>query len=598
MKGKELKALITLAGKIDPSVQVAMLKAANQGKKSSSLIQKAFGSANKGILKLAGKISPAFQKQLSKVEANASKIFGKVQKGAGKLGKGFQTAGRVAGKVAVGIGAVAGVATAAVAPLAKSGLEYASSLTEVQNVVDTTFGKNSTVVDQFAKTTAKTYGMSELQTKQYTSTLGAMYKSMGLSSQQTLAMSQNMTALSGDMASFYNLDPAEAFEKIRAGVSGETEPLKQLGINMSEANLSAFALSKGIKTQYKDMTQAQQAELRYNYLLNVTKDAQGDFARTSGSFANQQRLLKMNLQQVAGTIMSKMVPALGEGLQKINSFISGLDTNAVGAFVGQIANMAVQFLPLVMQILPLFGNLLQMVVPPLIQIGQQIMPVVIQVIQTVLTAIKPLIPPILQFVQMLLPPLVQILTAVSPLLIQLANIISAILGPALSFVAGLIQKLADIISAVAKPIGEFFGKIGSFLGIGGGDKSISVSAKVPKYATGGFADRPSIFGEAGLEAAIPIRPGSARSIGLLIQTARMLGMKDRYGAENPGGTVRKSNDDKVPKPHGSGRPIIFNYAPVFHGEHPTDSVLKRNAQDVKRVLDDYFGERERLAWEL
>ena len=110
------------------------------------------------------------------------------------------------------------------------------------------------------------------------------------------------------MASFYNLNSDEAFAKIRSGISGETEPLKQLGINMSVANLEAYAMAQGIDKSYDSMTQAEQVMLRYNYLLSVTGDAQGDFARTSGSFANQQKLLKefelqvLNMNQWRSTL--------------------------------------------------------------------------------------------------------------------------------------------------------------------------------------------------------------------------------------------------------------------------------------------------------
>lgn len=558
---------------------------------------------NKSLLSQAGKISPAFQTQLQKVETKFSKAFSAVREHTGKGVQGISQFGDAVKAVAAGsllAKAVTKIGSSVIS--ASSGaLQYASDLTEVQNVVDTTFGKGSAQIETFSKKSLQTYGLSTLQAKQYTSTLGAMYKSMGLGSQQTLTMSQNMTALAGDMASFYNLDPSEAFEKIRAGVSGETEPLKQLGINMDEANLQAFAMSKGIKTSYQNMSQAQQAALRYNYLLSVTKDAQGDFAKTSGSFANQQRLLKENLRQVAGTLLSKVTPALGQGLQKVNAFITGLNTKAVSAFVGQIANMAVQFLPLVMQLLPQFGSLLQMAIPPLVRIGQQIIPVIVRVIGTVMTAIRPLIPPIIQFVQTLLPPLVQILTAVSPLLIQLANITAAVLGPALTLVVNIITKLANLISSVAKPIGDFFGQVGSFLGIGGQKSSaaaVTATKAVPKYANGGFANSPSIFGEAGLEAAIPIRPGSSRSMGLLAKTAQLLGMRNRFDPQSTpqprsfrSGETGGSSDGK--------RPIYFTYAPVFNGDnHPTEGFLRRDAQNINRILDDYFGEKGRLAWEM
>ena len=583
-----------------------MLKASNQSRKTSNVFNKAMSAMNKGVLSVAGKISPAFQAGLTSVEAKTSKVFSAVQKGAGYVGKGFQVAGKAAKGLALGVGAVATIGVAALAPLASQGLEYASNLTEVQNVVDTTFGKSSAVIDDFAKTSMQSYGLTTLEAKQYSSVLGSMYKSMGLGSQETLAMSQNMTALAGDMASFYNLDPEEAFEKIKSGVSGETEPLKALGINMSQANLQAYAMSQGIKKNYSSMSQAEQAQLRYNYLLSATADAQGDFSKTSGSFANQQKIMKANLQQTAGEIMQKMIPALSTGMGQINQFIGSMDTNAIGSFVGQLGNMAVSFLPLVLQLMPLFGNLLQMILPPLISIGQQIMPVVIMVIQTFLAALQPLIPPIMQFVQALLPPLMQILTAVSPLLVQIAGIVGNVLGPVLSFVVGVIQNIADLISSVAKPVGDFFGKIGSFLGISGSAQqqissigSSASSAKIPAYANGGFSSRPAIFGEAGLEAAIPIRPGNARSLSLFAKTAQLLGV----GRQDPDDENGKkmfgsfSHDKHLQYPGSPVRPISFVYAPVFHGERPTENVLKRDAQNVKRILDDYFGNKGRLAWE-
>ena len=101
-----------------------------------------------------------------------------------------------------------------------------------------------------------------------------MLKSSQVADDMVQQMSTNITALAGDMASFYNLDSDTAFEKIRSGLSGETEPLKQLGINMSVANLEAYRMAQGIQIAYSDMDQASQTLLRYNYLTSVTADAQ------------------------------------------------------------------------------------------------------------------------------------------------------------------------------------------------------------------------------------------------------------------------------------------------------------------------------------
>lgn len=214
-------------------------------------------------------------------------------------------------------------------------LNLASDLQEVENVVDKTFGNSSDIIDAFAKSAASDFGVGELQAKQFTGTIGAMFKSMGLGEQDVLNMSQGITQLAGDMASFYNLDPEEAFEKLRSGISGETEPLKQLGINMSVANLEAYALSEGITKAYKDMDQAEQATLRYNYIMSATADAQGDFAATSGSFANQQRILQLNIDNLKSSIGEGLLPVVTEMIAGFNEWIQTIDLSSVTESISQ-----------------------------------------------------------------------------------------------------------------------------------------------------------------------------------------------------------------------------------------------------------------------
>ena len=195
----------------------------------------------------------------------------------------------------------------------KAAVGVASDLNEVQNVVDTTFGTEGAIrINEWARNAAEAFGESELQAKQFTSTLGAMFKSMGVGQADMEEMSMSLAGLAGDMASFYNLDPSEAFEKLRSGISGETEPLKQLGINMSVVNLEAFAMSEGITKAYQEMTQAEQATLRYQYIMSATADAQGDFANTSDSLANQQRILQLEIQTLAAEIGQDLMPIAEE----------------------------------------------------------------------------------------------------------------------------------------------------------------------------------------------------------------------------------------------------------------------------------------------
>ena len=226
------------------------------------------------------------------------------------------------------------------ASFAKEGINLASDLGEVQNVVDTTFGSSGAKeIETFAKSAATSFGMSELSAKQFTGTIGSMFKSMGVADKEVLSMSTSITGLAGDMASFYNLDPQEAFDKLRSGISGETEPLKQLGINMSVANLEAYALSQGITTAYQKMNQAEQATLRYNYIMQATADAQGDFSKTSDSFANQQRILQLNIENLSASIGKKLLPTVNSFTTAINGLLSG--NTSMYEFTQQISKLAV-----------------------------------------------------------------------------------------------------------------------------------------------------------------------------------------------------------------------------------------------------------------
>lgn len=208
-------------------------------------------------------------------------------------------------------------AAGAMKDYALEGIQLASELVEKQNVVDVTFGSDSSKIYEFADTAAEKFGLTTLAAEQYAGTMGALFKSSGIT-QGIDDMSIKMAQLAADMASFYNISSDMAFEKLRSGISGESEPLKALGINLSVANLEAYALSEGINTAWKNMSQAEQTMLRYNYILSQTADAQGDFERTSDSLANQQRIMQLNLQKLQAEIGEKLYPVAQDILGLIN----------------------------------------------------------------------------------------------------------------------------------------------------------------------------------------------------------------------------------------------------------------------------------------
>lgn len=199
--------------------------------------------------------------------------------------------------------------------------QAASDLEEVQNVVDVTFGDGAAKIETWSKAAGAQFGLTETQAKKFTSTLGAMAKSAGLSGNQIVEMSTDLAGLAADMASFYNLDFDTAFQKIRSGISGETEPLKQLGINMSVANLNAFALQQGLDKTFEKMTQGEQTMLRYQYIMSATSDAQGDFARTSDGYANSMRKFETNVNAIKTALGQSFLDIVGDAVNGLNGFL-------------------------------------------------------------------------------------------------------------------------------------------------------------------------------------------------------------------------------------------------------------------------------------
>ncbi len=220
---------------------------------------------------------------------------------------------------------------------AKDSLTLASDLQEVQNVVDVTFGDGANEINAWSKAAKNAFGLSEIKAKQYNGTIGAMLKSMGLADDQIIEMSTSLVGLTGDMSSFYNLDHDAAFEKIRAGLSGETEPLKQLGINMSVANLEAYAMSRGIDKAYNSMTQAEQVALRYSYLLETTSSAQGDFASTSENYANALRTFQTNMDEKAAAFGDTLIDFVTPALNTLNDWMSS------GTFEAQMKDVSKEY---------------------------------------------------------------------------------------------------------------------------------------------------------------------------------------------------------------------------------------------------------------
>lgn len=208
--------------------------------------------------------------------------------------------------------------------LGKSAISLASDLQEVQNVVDVAFGSMAGEVEEFSKSALKQFGLSELAAKRMASTFMAMGKGLGIDGTTGKEMALTLTGLAGDMASFFNVEESVAQTALNSIYTGETETLKKFGVVMTEANLQAFALTQGITKSYSAMSQAEKVALRYQYVLSQTALAQGDFARTSGSWANQVRLMKEQWSQLLGIMGSGLIQVLTPVVKALNSMLSSL----------------------------------------------------------------------------------------------------------------------------------------------------------------------------------------------------------------------------------------------------------------------------------
>lgn len=224
-----------------------------------------------------------------------------------------------------------------------SAVDLASQLTEVQNVVDTTFGDMASKVDDFTKTSIQDFGMSELTVKQISSRFQALGTSIGISSEQVANgtavankalmsqnntlykttdsmadMSLNLTRLAGDMASFYDVDQADVAKSLQSIFSGTIAPLRRYGLDLTQATLSEWAMKNGLDANIKSMTQAEKVLLRYNYVMANTQAAQGDFAKTANTWANSVRVLKQEFQAWGSIIGSVVINALKPFVQALN----------------------------------------------------------------------------------------------------------------------------------------------------------------------------------------------------------------------------------------------------------------------------------------
>lgn len=284
-----------------------------------------FKKALKSLRKEAKNAGDQSGDSISQIGEAATKAEGKI----GGLGTALAKLG-----VAISVAAV----IKGLISLGKQALELGSDIVEVQNVVDTAFGSMAYKIEEFSATSIKRFGLSKLAAKQTASTYMAMARSMGLTEDAASDMAIALTGLSGDVASFYNISQAEADTKLKSVFTGETETLKSLGVVMTQTNLDAFALANGFGKTTASMSQSELVALRYQYVMDKLGMAQGDFAKTSGSWANQTRILSENWKEFLSVVGQGLIQALTPAIQLLNKLMGYLISaaNAFSAFMATV----------------------------------------------------------------------------------------------------------------------------------------------------------------------------------------------------------------------------------------------------------------------
>lgn len=253
----------------------------------------------------------------------ASKDFGSVatqqiatvSKKVGEVGDNLVTAGKKASLLSAGI--VAGGAVA---------LNSASDMSESINKVEVAFGSADQEVKRFAKTTLDTYGIAEGTALDMSALFGDMGTSMSLPQKNAAEMSVSLTGLAGDLSSFKNISLDESMTALKGVFTGETESLKNIGVVMTQTNLDAYALANGFGQTTQQMTEAEKVQLRYEYVMNATKNAQGDFARTSDGTANSLRVMKESTKELSASFGEVLIPIITPLIQEVTKFVKWIGT--------------------------------------------------------------------------------------------------------------------------------------------------------------------------------------------------------------------------------------------------------------------------------
>ena len=470
--------------KMGTSVRSAMLESIKQGDSLAKTLRTGLGAAVSNVQakfkgmgaatkSVATDIGNAFKHPIQTIKATLGKALNGAEEDARGLGTQADDTGRRlddmgkkgagAGENLVGVlkkvaAAAAGLAiikkgVEAIKEFCGAAIDAAANAEETNSKFETVFKGAADATNTWAENFAAAAHRSKNEVKGFLADSGAIFTGIGMGAEDASVMSEMMTSLSYDLASFNNLADEDAFNKLRSGLMGETEGLKSMGIVLNDTAIKQSMLQMGITDEFNTLDEATKVQVRWNAILAQTGDAQQDVTRTAGSYTNSVKGVKGIWADFLAGAGAKFTPVLT-------------------TFFNTIIDSWPAIEPMLMQLVDLLADGLSQAIPILVQLGSQLLPVFCDALALIFQVMQPLIPVIGHLAATLLPPLTTILNVVCndilvPLMPIISTIASAILPPIaqlLGVVAPLLQAIAPILQVIGQMLTIVADVIGTIIG--------------------------------------------------------------------------------------------------------------------------------------
>lgn len=462
--------------KMGTSVRSAMLESIKQGDSLAKTLRTGLGAAVSNVQakfkgmgaatkSVATDIGNAFKHPIQTIKATLGKALNGAEEDARGLGTQADDTGRRlddmgkkgagAGENLVGVlkkvaAAAAGLAiikkgVEAIKEFCSTAIDAAANAEETNSKFETVFKGAADATNTWAENFAAAAHRSKNEVKGFLADSGAIFTGIGMGAEDASVMSEMMTSLSYDLASFNNLADEDAFNKLRSGLMGETEGLKSMGIVLNDTAIKQSMLQMGITDEFNTLDEATKVQVRWNAILAQTGDAQQDVTRTAGSYTNSVKGVKGIWADFLADAGAKFTPVLT-------------------TFFNTIIDSWPTIEPMLMQLVDLLADGLSQAIPILVQLGSQLLPVFCDALALIFQVMQPLIPVIGNLAATLLPPLMPIISTIASAILPPIAQLLGVVAPLLQAIAPILQVIGQILTVVADVIGTIIGWVADGVG--------------------------------------------------------------------------------------------------------------------------------------